>query len=117
MKASLEVILKRRLNYFIVFLASQHTMINNDGSGLLSELFLKTYKQQSNAYKTTCTSDDILRIIQILDSEKLQGHDKTDMLMSKTCSPSKCKAFEIISNYVWRVGFFHVNRRRKRFDS
>ena len=114
MKASLEVILKRRLNYFIVFLASQHTMINNDGSGLLSELFLKW---QSNAYKTTCRSDDILRIIQILDSGKVQGHDKTDMLMLKTCSPSKCKAFEIISNYVWKVGFFHLNRRRKRLDS
>ena len=65
----------------------------NNGSSLPSELLLKTDKFLSNI---TFFSDDILKIIQNLDSEKAHGHDRISIQMLKICRPSTCKPLEII---------------------
>ena len=61
-------------------------MIIDDDSSLQSELLFKSYNPLSNASNATfiITRDGILKIIQILESEKVEGHDKIGFLMSKT---------------------------------
>ena len=61
----------------------QCTVINN-GSSLLSELLLKTHKFLFNII---FSSDDILKTIQNLESEKAHGHDKISIEMFKICGP------------------------------
>ena len=62
---------EKKTELFNSFFAKQCTVINN-GSSLTSELLLKTDRFLSN---TTFSSDDILKIIQNLDSEKVHGFD------------------------------------------
>ena len=63
---------KKKAELFYSFFAKQCTVIYNDKS-LPSELLLKTDKFFSNI---TFSSDDILKIIQNLDSEKAHGYDR-----------------------------------------
>ena len=59
----------------------------------MSDLLLKTDKFLSNI---TFSSDDILKIIQNLDSQKAHGHNRISIRMLKICGPSICKPLEII---------------------
>ena len=83
---------KRKAELFNSYFAKQCTVINN-GSSLLSELLLKTDNFLSNI---TFSSDEILKIIKNLDSEKAHGHDRVSIPMIKVCGPSVCKPLEII---------------------
>ena len=57
------------------------------------ELLLKTDKFLSNM---TFSSDDILKIIQNLDSEKAHGYDRISIRMLKISGSSICKPLEVI---------------------
>ena len=61
----------KKVDLFISPFAKQCTIINN--SRLLSGLLLKTEKFWSNII---FASNDILKIIQNLDSKKVHGHDR-----------------------------------------
>ena len=63
---------EKKTELFNSFFAKQCTVINN-GSSLPSELLLKTDRFLSNI---TFPSDDILKIIQNLDSEKVHDFDR-----------------------------------------
>ena len=56
-------------------------------------LLLKTERFLSNI---TFSSDDIVKVIQNLDSEKAHGHDRILIRMLIICGPSVCKPLEII---------------------
>ena len=70
----------------------QCTVINN-GSSLQLELSLKTNNFLSNI---TFSSNEILKIIQNLDSDKAHGHQRISIRMLKICRPSIFKRLEII---------------------
>ena len=65
----------KKAELFNSFFAKQYNVIN-DGSSLPSELLLKTDKFLSNI---TFSTNGILKIIQDLDSEKPQGHDRVSI--------------------------------------
>ena len=73
----------KKAELFNSLFAKQCTVINN-GSSLSSELLLKADKLLSNI---TLTSNDILKIIQNLDSEKAQGYDRISIRMLEICGP------------------------------
>ena len=83
---------KKKAELFNPFFAKQCSVIDN-GSSLPSELLRKTDKFLSNI---TFSSDDILKIIENLDSEKAHGHDRISIQMLKICGQSICKSVEII---------------------
>ena len=83
---------KKKAELFNPFFAKQCSVIDN-GSSLPSELLRKTDKFLSNI---TFSSDDILKIIENLDSEKAHGHDRISIQMLKICRQSICKSLEII---------------------
>ena len=95
---------KKKTELFNSFFAKQCTVINN-GSSLLSELLLKTDKFLSNI---TFSSDDILKIIQNLDSQKAHGHNRISIRMLKICGPSICKPLEIIFKSCLESGIFPI---------
>ena len=81
----------------------------NNGSSLPFELFLNTDKFLSNI---TFSSDDILKIIQNLDSEKAHGHDRISIRMLKICGPSICKPLEIIFKSCLERGVFPLEWKK-----
>ena len=98
----------KKAELFNSLFAKQCTVINN-GSSLPSELLLKTDKLLSNI---TFTSDDILKIIQNLDSEKAQGYDTMSIRMLKICGPSICKPLEIIFKSCLESGIFRLGWKK-----
>ena len=93
---------KKKAELFNSFFAKQCTVINN-GNSLPSELLLKTDKFLSNI---TFSSNDILKIIQNLDSEKAHGFDRISIRMLKICGSSICKPLEIIFKSYLESGIF-----------
>ena len=73
----------KKTELFNSFFAKQCTVINK-GSSLPSELLLKTDKFWFNM---TFSSDDILKVVQNLDSEKAHGHNRKSIQMLKICGP------------------------------
>ena len=74
---------KKKTELFNSFFTKQCTGFNN-GSSLPSELLRKTVMLLSNI---TFPSDDILKMIQKLDSEKADGYDRISIGMLKICGP------------------------------
>ena len=99
---------EKKTELFNSFFAKQCTVINN-GSSLPSELLLKTDRFLSNI---TFSSDDILKIIQNLDSEKVHGFDRISIQMLKTRGPSICKPLEIIFKSCLEKGIFPLERKK-----
>ena len=99
---------KKKAKLFNSFFAKQWTVIN-DGSSLPSELLLKTDKFLSNI---TFSSDDILKIIQNLDSEKAHGFDRISIRMLKICGPSICKPLEFIFKSCLESGIFPLEWKK-----
>ena len=99
---------KKKAGLFNSFFAKQCTVFNN-GSSLPSELLLKTSKFLSNI---TFSSDDILKVIQNLDSEKAHGRDKISIRMLKICEPSICKPLEIIFKSCLESGIFPLEWKK-----
>ena len=50
--------------------------------------------------------NDILKIIQILDSQKAHGHNRTITWLSKVCGISIYKLLEVIFELYLESGFF-----------
>ena len=99
---------KKKAELFNSFFAKQCTVINN-GSSLPTELWLKTDKFLLNI---TFSSDDILKIIQNIDSEKAHGYDRTSIRMLKICGPSICKPLEMISKSCLESGIFPLEWKK-----
>ena len=93
---------------FNSFFAKQCTVINS-GSSLPSELLLKIDKFLSNI---TFFSDDILKIIQNLDSQKAHGHDRISIQMLKICGPSICKPVGITFKLFLESGIFPLEWKK-----
>ena len=105
----------KKTEFFHSFFAKQYTVINN-GSNLPPQLLFKIDNFLSYI---TFSSNDILKLIQILDSEKAHGQDRIIIEMLKICGPSICKPFEVflkLGNYVRKVGFFNWNRKKQTFQ-
>ena len=77
---------------FNSFFTKQCNVINNDSS-LPSELLLKTDELLPNII---FSSDDILKLIENLYSEKARDHDRISIQMLKICGSSICKLLETI---------------------
>ena len=86
---------KKKAELFNSFFAKQCTVINNSNI-LPSELLLKTDKFLSNI---TFSSNDILKIIQNLDSEKAHGFDRISIRMLKICGPPIDNPLKLFSNH------------------
>ena len=93
---------KKKAELFNSFFAKQCTVINN-GSSLPSGLLLKIDKFLCNV---TFSSDEILRIIQNLDSEKTHSHERISIQILKICGPSTCKPLGIIFKSCLESGIF-----------
>ena len=74
---------EKKTELFNSFFTKQCTGMNN-GSSLLFELLRKTVMFLSNI---TFPSDDILKIIENLDSEKAHGYDRISIGMLKIFGP------------------------------
>ena len=99
---------KKKIELFNSFFAKQCTVINS-GSSLPSKFLLKTDKFLSNI---TFSSDDILKIIQNLDSEKPHCHDRKSIRILKICGPSMCKPLEVISKPFLESGIFPLELKK-----
>ena len=99
---------KKKAELFNSFFAKQCTVVNN-GSRLPSELSLKTDKFLSNII---FSSDDILKIIQNLDSEKARDFDRINIQMLKICGLSICKTLEIIFKSCLESGIFPLEWKK-----
>ena len=60
----------------------------------------------------TFTSDDILKIIQNLNSEKAHGHARISIRMLKVCGPSICKPVDIIFKLYLESGTFPLEWKK-----
>ena len=67
-------------------------MINCDSS-LPSEVIKKV---ENYLYSVNFSAEDILQIINNLDSDKADGHDEIRIKMLKICSSSVCRPLQII---------------------
>ena len=94
----------KKAKLFNSYFVKQCTVINNDSS-LPSELFLKT-----DTY-----SDNILKIIQNLNSEKAHGHARISIRMLKMQTPSICKPLEIIFKSCLKNGIFPQEWKKANF--
>ena len=77
---------------FNFFFAKQCSLISSDSS-LPSEIIKKT---DNSFYSVRFSTEDILQIINNLDSNKAHGHDEISMRMLKICGSSVCKPLQII---------------------
>ena len=98
----------KKAELFNSFFAKQCTVINNSNI-MPSELLLKTDKFLSNI---TFSSNDILKIIQNLDSEKAHGFDRISIRMLKICESSICKPLEIILKSCLESGIFPLEWKK-----
>ena len=99
---------KKKAELFNSFFPKQCTVVNN-GSRLPSELLLKTDKFLSNII---FSSDDILKIIQNLDSEKAHDFDRINIQMLKICGLSICKTLEVIFKSCIESGIFPLEWKK-----
>ena len=76
----------KKAELFNSFFAKQCTVVDT-ASSLSSELLLRTDKFLSNI---NYSSDEILKIIQNLDSQKAHGLDRRSLRMLKICGASIC---------------------------
>ena len=98
----------KRADSFKTLFAKQRTVINNSSS-LLSGLLFKIDKFLPNK---TFASDDILKIIENLDSEEVYSNDKISTQILKICDPSKYKykLLEIIFKLCLECGIFQLKK-------
>ena len=82
----------KKAELFISFFATQCTVVYNGGS-LPSELLLTFLSN------VTFSSDNILKIIQNLDSEKAHGHDRTSIRILKYVNHKYVNLLKLFSNH------------------
>ena len=77
---------------FNSYFAKQCSLINSDSS-LPCEIIKKT---NNSLYSVRFSTEDILQIINSLDSNKVHGHDEISIRMLKICGFSVCRPLQII---------------------
>ena len=92
----------KKAEHFNSFFADQRSLISNN-SELPSKL---EYLTQSHLSSITFSRDDIAKMIQNLDPNKVHCHDQISIAMLKLCSTPVCKPLEIIFNRCLETGTF-----------
>ena len=93
---------KEKAELFNSFFAKQCSLIKNE-SKLPPRLHFLTNKRLSTV---KFVNNDILKIIQNLNSSKAHGHDKISIRMLKICGNSLCRPLELIFNDCLANGIF-----------
>ena len=83
---------REKAEIFKSFFAKQCSLINSDSS-LPREIIKKT---NNSLYSVRFSTEDILQIINNLDSNKTHGHDDISIRMLKICASSVCRPLQII---------------------
>ena len=73
------------------FFAKQYSLVNSDSS-----LPSKMIKKTDSLYSLKFFTENILQIINKLDSNKAHGHDEISIRMLKICGISVCRPLQII---------------------
>ena len=88
--------MKKKLNHFHKFFASQCTPIDNDSQ--IPDL--KLFSSQAKFSSITCRDNDILKVSRNLDNSKARGFDNITIRMVKLFDDSLIKPLSIIfQNY------------------
>ena len=83
---------REKAEIFNSYFARQCSLINSDSS-----LSCEVIKKASNSlYSVRFSTEDILQIINNLDSNKARGHDEISIRMLKICGSSVCRPLQII---------------------
>ena len=82
---------REKAEIFNSFFGKQCSRISSDSS-LLSEI---TKKTDNFVYSVRFSTEDILQIINNLDSNKGHGHNEVSIRMLKICGSSVCRALQI----------------------
>ena len=83
---------RKKADIFNSFFAQQCSLINSDSS-LPSKIIKKT---DNSLYSVKFSTENILQIINKLDSNKAHGHDEISIRMLKICGSSVCRPLQII---------------------
>ena len=83
---------RKKADIFNSFFAKQCSLINSDSS-LPSKIIKKT---DNSLYSVKFSTENILQIINKLDSNKAHGHDEISIRMLKICGSSVCRPLQII---------------------
>ena len=83
---------REKAEIFNSFFAKQCSLTSSDSS-LPSEIIKKT---ENSLYSVRFSTEDILQIINNLDSSKAHGHNEISIRMLKICGSSVCKPLQII---------------------
>ena len=73
------------------FFAKQYSLVNSDSS-----LPSKMIKKTDSLYSLKFFTENILQIINKLDSNKVHGYDEISIRMLKLCSSSVCRPLQIV---------------------
>ena len=88
----LETDFRKKANIFNCFFAKQCSLINSNSS-----LPYKIIKKTNNSlYSVKFSTENMLQIINKLDSKKAHGHDEISIRMLKICGSSVCRPLQII---------------------
>ena len=83
---------RKKADIFNSFFAKQCSLINSDSS-LPSKIIKKT---DNSLYSVKFSTENILQIINKLDSNKAHDHDEISIRMLKICGSSVCRPLQII---------------------
>ena len=95
------------MNFLILFFASQCSLIKND-SRLPSHL---NYKTDNPLLTESFSIDGIAKILQNVDPNKANGHDKISTRMLQLCGNS-ISYWSSSSNRLWKMVLFRVNGKK-----
>ena len=84
---------RKKAEIFNSFFARQQCSQINSDSSLPSKMIKKT---DNSLYSVKFSTENILQIINKLDSNKAHGHDEISIRMLKICGSSVCKPLQII---------------------
>ena len=103
------MILQRKVNYLTHFLLNSARQLITEAVCRLSSCMTDKFSPN-----ITISSDDILKIIQNLDSEKAHVHDRISIRMLMICGPSICKPLEIIFKACLESGIFPIEWKKSK---
>ena len=83
---------REKAEIFNSYFSKQCSLVNSDSS-LPCEIIKKT---NNSLYSVRFSTEDILQIINNLDSNKAHGHDEISIRMLKICGSSVCRPLQII---------------------
>ena len=108
MKTTSYLILEKKDDIFYSFFAKQCSLISSDSS-LPSKIIKKT---DNSLYSVKFSTENILQIINKLDSNKAHGHDEISIRMLKICGSSVCRPLQIIYKSCLDRGSFHRSGKK-----